>query len=1048
MGVTLHFDLMTDSQAKVEAIRRKWEERYMPELDLGHIKHRYVSIEGTGTFMLNRMEVKMRYLGVKTVADLERLVEDGKIKILNRIPTVHEYANLVEPDVNLIVAERPFGEDFISFLKRYRGDISKWRVLWLYPSTVTRVPQWGVEGKDYIAVHYKGFVDTPETTESFAAYFVELSPRKFYATDFIKTQAFTDEEVEPCSRVHMLICDFLKDVEREGLAKVHVKDEGDFYRTGDINKLLESYGATAALIGKITRTLSGRGSQPRHSNGGSEHHSSEDMHSALAGFTIEGGTLKALVSACSAIQDEFCWLFTRREMEARALDLNHVALIELKLFPTDYESEVDHLWVFGSVEQLKKVAARFKKREKVRIEVREDNNLYVGPFKVGSVVKEEDVFEDFKPPLVKVKPDARLTVVTADFRRIVKCAAEEKVRDYWTEDAYENVGLRVKDREATILFFNKKVSRMDLKGYEPWVLNIEGEGMSTYSLQLFASLLIWGLTETVDIGFQNEGVLQLTYTGTDFSVNYWLAPKLDPETGKILPRFLEALAKPPPVRKRLWVLREEEIKLLEKTVRAIGDVCRSEKLNMGVTAEDLWLYWKEYDKGYFRAPHTAFWEWLPPPPERMFGVFKISSLATWLKDVEELTCFLEGEPPEAIVLVGKGSKIAPKELRSEELVKTLEVPEIRGVEVFTGQTSMLRDVFEDAMVAEEAFLVLLSTPFEIVALGRDAVYYRATLPLDSFQTIKEDYVPVNSWYFKGLHDFFSHIPAPLCTVGRLDSSILLEAENPLGDFKALVVQTAEQAEEAVKAYEEELEKPPTPTGVKPLPSPIPTPPPKPAFITMDEFMKMLRDHLNLLIKQVYPQLTAEEILTPKRRKEAEELYRKLERIKPFKEDLEKTVRDTVKKWCLEALPAPLEYVKVRFLKDAPAIVGADMKTYGPFEKEEIAELPKPNAEAFVKQELATYELIPPPAKPPPPLAKARVRFKYPYSAFFVHGVKYGAFTRGDVAEIPIERARRLVERGYAEWMESSSKPHSSPSDNEERQPQTLEYKILEYGGFE
>jgi hypothetical protein len=1040
---------VTDSQAKVEAVRRKWVERYMPELDLGRIKHRYVSVQGTGAFEINRMEVELRYLGVKTAEDMERLVGEGKIKILNRIPTVHEYAYLVEPSVNIIVVERPFGEDFISFLKRYRGDISKWRVVYLYPSTLMRIPQWGEEGKDYIVVPYKGFVDTPETTESFALYFVELSPRKFYATDFIKTQAFTDEEVEPCARVHMLISDFLEDVEREGLAKVHVKDEGNFYKTGDVNKLLESFGATAALIGKLTRMLTGKSSSPRHSSNESEHHSPEKRYNpVLAGFTIEGGTLKALVSAYSAVQDEFCWLFTRRRMEARALDLHHVALIELQVFPMDYESEVDRLWVFGSVEQLKKVAKRFKKRDRVRVEVREDKNLYVGPFKVGSEIKEDEVFEDFKPSPVTIRRDAILRVVTADFRRIVKQAAEEKVRDYWTQDAYENIGIKIEGREATILFFNKKVSRMDLKGYEPWVLNIEGEGMSTYSLQLFASLLIWGLTETVDISFQNEGVLQLTYTGNDFSVNYWLAPKIDPDTGKILPRFLEALAKPPAVRKQLWILREEEVKLLEKTVRAIGDVCRAEKLNIGMTAEGLWLYWKEYDKGYFRAPHTRFWEWLPPPTERMSGVFKISSLTTWLKDVEELACFLEGEPPEAIVLVGKGTKIAPKELRSQELVKELEVPEVRGMEVFTGQTSMLRDVFEDAMVAEEAFLVLFSTPFEIVAFGRDTVYYRASLPLDAFQTIEEDYVPVNNWYFKGLRDFFGHFPAPLCTMGRLESNIFLTGENPLGSFKAVIMQTAEQAEEAVKAYNEMLKKPSIPTGVKPLPPPIPTPPPKPPFISKEEFIKIVRENLERLIKQVYPQLTVEEVFTSERQREADELYEKLERIKPSEEDLEKAIRDAVKRWCLEALPAPIEYVKVRFLKEIPAIVGADMKTYGPFKKGEIAELPKPNAEALIKQEVATYELVPPPPKPPPPPAKARVRFKYPYSAFFVRGVKYGAFVKGDVAEIPMERAKRLVERGYAEWIEGSSKTHSSSSDDRERQPLTLEYKILEHGGFE
>jgi DNA replication initiation complex subunit (GINS family) len=284
-------------------------------------------------------------------------------------------------------------------------------------------------------------------------------------------------------------------------------------------------------------------------------------------------------------------------------------------------------------------------------------------------------------------------------------------------------------------------------------------------------------------------------------------------------------------------------------------------------------------------------------------------------------------------------------------------------------------------------------------------------------------------------------------VGRLESNIFLTGENPLGTFRAMIMQTAEQAEDAVKAYEETLKKPPIPIGVKSLPPPVPTPPPKPPFISKEEFMEMVRENLEHLIKQVYPQLTVEEVFTIERQREAEELYQKLKRIKPFREDLEKTVRNAVKRWCLEALPAPIEYVKIRFLKDIPAIVGADMKTYGPFKEGEIAELPKPNAEALVKQEVVTYELVPPPPKPPPPPAKVRVRFKYPYSAFFVRGVKYGAFMKGDVAEIPIERARRLVERGYAQLIEESAKAHSSSSDDGEKQPLTLEYKILEYGGF-
>jgi DNA replication factor GINS len=45
-------------------------------------------------------------------------------------------------------------------------------------------------------------------------------------------------------------------------------------------------------------------------------------------------------------------------------------------------------------------------------------------------------------------------------------------------------------------------------------------------------------------------------------------------------------------------------------------------------------------------------------------------------------------------------------------------------------------------------------------------------------------------------------------------------------------------------------------------------------------------------------------------------------------------------------------VVLRFLKDVPAIVGADMDTYGPFKAEDIASLPVENAKILSKQGLA------------------------------------------------------------------------------------------------
>lgn len=49
-----------------------------------------------------------------------------------------------------------------------------------------------------------------------------------------------------------------------------------------------------------------------------------------------------------------------------------------------------------------------------------------------------------------------------------------------------------------------------------------------------------------------------------------------------------------------------------------------------------------------------------------------------------------------------------------------------------------------------------------------------------------------------------------------------------------------------------------------------------------------------------------------------------------------------------------EHTKVvlRFLKDVPAIIGADMKTYGPFKSEDVASLPVENTKILKKQGLA------------------------------------------------------------------------------------------------
>ncbi len=49
---------------------------------------------------------------------------------------------------------------------------------------------------------------------------------------------------------------------------------------------------------------------------------------------------------------------------------------------------------------------------------------------------------------------------------------------------------------------------------------------------------------------------------------------------------------------------------------------------------------------------------------------------------------------------------------------------------------------------------------------------------------------------------------------------------------------------------------------------------------------------------------------------------------------------------------PHKRVAVRFVKAIPAIMGSDMKTYGPFQPEDVASVPVENAKILVRQGLA------------------------------------------------------------------------------------------------
>jgi len=64
------------------------------------------------------------------------------------------------------------------------------------------------------------------------------------------------------------------------------------------------------------------------------------------------------------------------------------------------------------------------------------------------------------------------------------------------------------------------------------------------------------------------------------------------------------------------------------------------------------------------------------------------------------------------------------------------------------------------------------------------------------------------------------------------------------------------------------------------------------------------------------------------------------------------IKVVVKTETYAAAPQPHKRSTIRFLKNIPAIMGADMKSYGPFVAEDVASLPPQNAQILVKQGLA------------------------------------------------------------------------------------------------
>jgi len=130
---------------------------------------------------------------------------------------------------------------------------------------------------------------------------------------------------------------------------------------------------------------------------------------------------------------------------------------------------------------------------------------------------------------------------------------------------------------------------------------------------------------------------------------------------------------------------------------------------------------------------------------------------------------------------------------------------------------------------------------------------------------------------------------------------------------------------------------------------------------------MLQELLDLRYKKIIKSITKKqtvpvELLTTQENKIAETFATFSEEYLKFRKDLEQgqiasssPIKGVIKTDTKPSAPFNMPAQKrltVRFVKNIPAIMGADMKSYGPFNAEDVASLPTLNAQILIKQGLA------------------------------------------------------------------------------------------------
>ncbi len=135
---------------------------------------------------------------------------------------------------------------------------------------------------------------------------------------------------------------------------------------------------------------------------------------------------------------------------------------------------------------------------------------------------------------------------------------------------------------------------------------------------------------------------------------------------------------------------------------------------------------------------------------------------------------------------------------------------------------------------------------------------------------------------------------------------------------------------------------------------------------MDYVEKMLRDLLHLrLTKIIHAEMEGTPLVTANLLPDEREFHSDIRRSIGSFNNMARNIllgRLDIAESSLQKSTTPGDFAGfkvLRFLKPVPAIMGVDMKTYGPFNPEDVASLPQENAENLIRRGFAKVVEIQP-----------------------------------------------------------------------------------------